>query len=231
MSDATRDPKQTLTFEQLEQESGLEDWRYVYGRLRARFATGDFATGLGLVDRIGAAAEEADHHPDVTLTYPHVDVVLVSHDVGGVTSRDLALARTVSGLAAEAGAQARPHEVAVVELALDVPDETEVRDFWAAVLGYDVDGDEVQDPAAALPGLWFQRAPGATGPVDQQRFHVDIGVPLEIAEERVAAAVAAGGTLVTAEHAPAFWVLADVHGNQVCVCTSAGRTSSEAATD
>ena len=49
-------------------------------------------------------------------------------------------------------------------------------------------------------------------------------VPPEVAQERVAAAVAAGGSLVTDEYAPAFWVLADAHGNKACVCTSEGRS-------
>ncbi|MGY5763867.1 4a-hydroxytetrahydrobiopterin dehydratase [Brachybacterium sp. DNPG3] len=71
--------------------------------LTARYRTGDFATGLALVERIGAAAEEAGHHPDVLLTYPSVTVTLTSHDVGGITSRDLDLAATIASLAAQAG--------------------------------------------------------------------------------------------------------------------------------
>lgn len=71
--------------------------------LTARFRTGDFATGLALVERIGAAAEEAGHHPDVLLTYPSVTVTLTSHDVGGITSRDIDLAATIASLAAQAG--------------------------------------------------------------------------------------------------------------------------------
>ena len=55
---------------------------------------------------------------------------------------------------------------------------------------------EVQDPGGRNNTLWFQEAPDATGEV-QQRFHLDIVVPREVAEERVAAAVAAGGTLVS----------------------------------
>lgn len=218
------DPKQTLTYEDVQQE-GLADWRYLFDTLHARYRTGSFATGLELVQRIGAAAEEANHHPDVLLTYPQVDVTLSSHDVGGVTSRDLDLARRISGFAAELGAEPAPGEVAAVELALDVPDHAEVKAFWAAVLGY-ADSrwpTEVKDPAGRLPTLWFQEAPDASGEV-QQRFHVDIRVPREVAEERVRAAVDAGGTLVSDADAPAYWVLADAHGNKVCVCTAAGRT-------
>lgn len=81
----------------------LADWRMIGSRLHATYATGSFAAGLALVNRIGEAAEAADHHPDVTLTYPRVEVRLSSHDVGAVTRRDLALARTISDLARQAG--------------------------------------------------------------------------------------------------------------------------------
>ena len=219
------DGKQTLTYQQVAAESGLDDWRYLYDKLHARFVTGSFAAGVALVDRIGAAADAADHHPDVTLTYPRVDVVLWSHDVRGVTSRDLDLARTISGYAAEAGHESRPGEPATIEIALDVPSYEEVQPFWAAVLGYEPSPHEVLDPHGVNPALWFQTSPDATGEV-AQRFHVDIRVAREVAEQRVRDAVAAGGTLVSAERAPAFWVLADAHGNQVCVCTADGRSSS-----
>jgi len=223
----TSDPKQKLTFQQVEGE-GLADWRYLFDALHARFRTGSFATGLELVDRIGAAAEEANHHPDVVLTYPQVDVTLSSHDVGGVTGRDLALARRISGFAADLGAEPAPQQVAAIEVALDVPDHEEVQQFWATVLGYGESRwpSQVEDPSGRLPALWFQQAPDATGEV-QQRFHLDIRVPREIAEDRVRAAVDAGGTLVSDADAPAFWVLADVHGNKVCVCTADGRPSGD----
>ena len=53
----------------------------------------------------------------------------------------------------------------------------------------------------------------------RNRIHVDITVAHDAAEARVAAALAAGGTLVSDAHARAFWVLADVEGNEACVCT------------
>lgn len=217
------DPNQVLRYPQV-QAADLPDWRFFLMRLHARFRTGSFVKGLELVTRITEAAEEANHHPDVVLTYPHVDVDLHSHDVHGVTSRDLALARRISAIAAELGVEAVPREVSTLELALDVPDAAAVKPFWRVVLGYQdhQDWPEVVDPAGRNNTLWFQEAPGATGEA-QQRFHLDIVVPREIAEERVEAAVAAGGTLVTGEHAPAFWVLADAHGNKVCVCTADGR--------
>jgi 4a-hydroxytetrahydrobiopterin dehydratase len=223
------DPKQVLRYPEIIGEAGLDDWRFFLGRLHARFRTGSFVKGLELVTRVTEAAEEANHHPDVVLTYPQVDVDLTSHDVGGVTSRDLDLARRISAIAAELGVEAAPREVSTLELALDVPDADEVKPFWRTVLGYADHGDwpEVIDKGGRNSTLWFQEAPGATGEV-QQRFHLDIVVPREVAEERVQAALDAGGTLVSTDAAPAYWVLADAHGNKVCVCTADGRETPEA---
>lgn len=89
-------------------DAGLDDWRISDGTLRAGFATGSFVAGLQFVTAIAAAAEEANHHPDVTLTYPFVDLRLVSHDVGAITERDVALARRVSEIARGQGIEADP---------------------------------------------------------------------------------------------------------------------------
>src|SRR5689334_3979899 len=109
---------ETLSFADVE-AAGLTDWRQLFEALRTRFVTGSFATGLALVNRIGELAEEANHHPDVDLRYPHVNVTLFSHDVFGVTSRDLDLARRISAAAAELGVTADPRATSVVEIALD----------------------------------------------------------------------------------------------------------------
>lgn len=85
--------------------ASLAGWRHDDDALQITFATGTFATGLALVDQIGEAAEAADHHPDLTLTFPTVSVLLTSHDVGGVTRRDVKMARRVSELAATAGVE------------------------------------------------------------------------------------------------------------------------------
>jgi len=217
------DPLQTLRYPDV-LAADLPDWRFFLDKLHARFTTGSFTAGLALVTAITDAAEAADHHPDVVLTYPMVEITLSSHDVDGVTSRDLDLARTISALAADQGVASAPAKVQTLELALDVPSAEAVQPFWAAVLGYDDLEREpaVGDPTGINNSLWFQTAPEATGEV-QQRFHLDIVVPREVAEDRVEAALAAGGTLVSTDEVPAFWVLADAHGNKVCVCTADGR--------
>lgn len=100
------DPKTVLDQTQVQAEQ-LSDWNFSEGLLSAIFSTGDFATGLQLVSRLGEAAEAAEHHPDVELTYPTVTVRLTSHDVGGVTTRDTELAAAISRFAADLGAPAQ----------------------------------------------------------------------------------------------------------------------------
>lgn len=203
----------------------LADWRVLLGRLHARFDTGDFATGARLVAAITEAAEELDHHPDVDLRYPHVTVSTVSHDVGHLTGRDRELARRISEAAQELDVEAVPVEVSTLEVGLDVMDADAVRPFWVAVLGLEPDdrGDLV-DPDGRLAGLWFQQMDEPR--TQRNRVHLDISVPHDVAEQRVADALAAGGTLVSDERAPSWWVLADAERNEVCVCTWQARSSS-----
>jgi len=212
-----------LSFADVE-AADLPDWRRLFDTLRTRYRTGDFATGLQLVTRIGELAEAANHHPDVDLRYPTVAVVLWSHDVGGVTSRDVDLARGISRAAADLGVEADPTSLAVVEIALDTADHEEIKPFWRAVLGMTDDPEldsQLFDLVGSLPTLWFQDTDPHEEP--RQRFHLDIRVPPEVAESRIAAALEAGGTLVTDENAPRFWVLADPQGNKACVTTGRGR--------
>ena len=210
----------TLTRQQVADQQ-LEGWEFLVGGIEAFYETGDFATGVALVDRVGAAAEAANHHPDVTLTYPAVHLRMLSHDVGGVTDRDISLARTIAAIARELGVAARPERLSRVELGLDATDFAAVGAFWAAVLGYDLDDDELTDPQGRQVTLWLQQTDAHEEP--RQRFHVDVSVPPEQVQPRIAAGLAAGGTLVSDEHAPAFTVLADPEGNKACICTWLGR--------
>jgi len=211
----------TLTAAQIQHE-GLADWVLVVRALEARYETNGFATGLELVARIGAAAEEADHHPDVTLTWPTVLVRLWSHDSRGVTERDIALARRISDIAQELGVAATPARTQNLELCLDTADIKAAGPFWAAVLGYDWDEEnlEIVDPDGRMPTTWFQQTDehGSTGE-PRQRWHLDIHVDPAVADQRIDAALAAGGVLVSDEEAPSFTILADPEGNRVCVCT------------
>ena len=200
--------------------AGLDDWRMLLIGIHARFATGSFAAGVRLVDAIGAAADEVDHHPDVTLTYPRVDVALVSHDVGRVTGRDLALAQRISEIAAEQGVAADPASLQQLELALDSPDEASVLPFWRDLLAFDGGEGGIRDPHDRLPPVWFQES-GSDEP--RQRWHLDVWVPGDQVQARIDAVVNAGGRLVADVSEHSFWVLEDAEGNRSCVCTAQGR--------
>jgi len=188
----------------------------------AHFRTGSFAAGVALVDAIGRLADAANHHPDVDLRYRGVTVRLVSHDVEGLSERDVELARQISAAARELDVPADPAAVQVVQVTIDALVGPEVMPFWRAVLGYREMGDEdLVDPQGRGPSLWFQDM-DAPRP-QRNRLHVDVFVPHDQAEARVAAALAAGGRLVSDEHAPSWWTLADAEGNEVDVASWLGR--------
>lgn len=98
--------------------------------------------------------------------------------------------------------------------------------MWAALLTGDADAqgrgtpsDEVRDATGRVPNLWFGDASDDSPP---QRFHVEVYVAAEVAEQRIAAAVAAGGTVVDDSESPSLTVVADQDGNRgvICVATS-----------
>jgi 4a-hydroxytetrahydrobiopterin dehydratase len=194
------------------------------GTLHGGFRTGDFAGAVRLVDRVAEAADAADHHPDVELGYGTVAFRLRSHDAGGVTERDLKLALTIQELAEELGAERTGAMPARYDVAIDCTDALAIRPFWRVGLGYvelaaDSDGDiDLVDPQGHGPRVWFQRMELAR--TERNRIHLDVYVPTDEAEDRVAAIIEAGGVLLTEEHAPEWWVLADVEGNELCVCTA-----------
>jgi 4a-hydroxytetrahydrobiopterin dehydratase len=198
---------------------GVADWRYVFGAVRATFAAGSFPAAATLVAAISEAAERLVHHPDIDVRYPgDVHVAVRTHATGGLTTLDIDLARAVSAIAAEAGASPRPLSSQVTEIAIDTMDETAIRPFWAAALGYEVAGDgSLYDPRRSGPSVWFQKM--EVPRTERNRFHLDISVPHDAADERIAAALAAGGTLVSDRRARAFWILADAEGNEACICT------------
>lgn len=153
-----------------------------------------------------------------------MDVKLISHDVNHITQRDIDLARRISEIARTQGIDAAPAVLAELELALDTADLAAVGPFWAALLTGDPAarvGDDVVDPNGRVPLLWFQHTDAHETP--RQRFHLDVWVPHDVADERIAAAVAAGGRVVDDTEAPAFIVLADGEGNRACVCTCLDR--------
>ena len=168
--------KDTLTSTQVSESEGLEDWRVLLRSLHSSFKTGSMAKGLDFASRVGAAADEANHHPDLTVTYPRVHVLLTTHDADGLTQRDVDLARKISAIAKELGIAAEPSVVASLEIAIDALDIPRVKPFWEAVLGYKPHSDDdCVDPYGRGPAFWFQQM-DAPRP-QRNRIHIDVTVP------------------------------------------------------
>ena len=218
-------------------DADLSDWRKLGQGLHARFLVADFAAAVRFASAIAEAGDALGHHPRVTLGNAYVDLKLISddavfrdqegteHTVEWVTQRDVDLARRVSEIAAEQAVRADPASITTIELALDTADATRIAPMWAALLtgstdahGHGSIGDDIRDHTGRVPILWFQDADEHETP--RQRFHLDVWVAPEVADQRIAAAVAAGGTIVDDSQAPSYTVIADQDGNKACVCTS-----------
>jgi 4a-hydroxytetrahydrobiopterin dehydratase len=208
---------------QFSEADGVEDWWVLGEGACAYFRTGSFVAGTRLVHAIGELAGLGEHHPDLDLRHEGVTVRLLTtaDDWYGLTEHDLDLARQISAVARQLGLSADPSALQTVQVSIDALVGSEVMPFWRAVLGYeyrpDSPDEDLIDPRGRGPSLWFQEM-DAPRP-QRNRIHIDVWVPHDQAEARVKAAIAAGGRLVTDEHAPGWWTLADPEGNEVDVAT------------
>ena len=218
----------------------LTDWRKLAQGLHARYLVDDFGAGVRFVAAVGEAGDMLGHHPRVSIGTGYVDLKLITDDavyrdddgteivLEWVTQQDVDLARRITEIAAGHGLAADPASVSMVELGLDTARSATIAPVWAALLtgnpaaqGHGSPSDEIRDALGRVPNLWFGDAGEDEPPL--QRFHVEVYVAAEVAEQRIAAAVAAGGTVVDDSDAPGLTVIADQDGNRgvLCVDTSA----------
>lgn len=196
----------------------MPKWRLVQGRMHLVVRFADFRRAASFVAKIGEMAEDADHHPEIDIRWNRVHLALSSPDVDGITCRDVRLANAIVPVIKIFGGAIDPAPFSETRITIDTADVQAIRPFWAAIYGYGQrDGDELVDPARALPRIWFK--PSGVSPLERNRVHLDIFVPADQADERIQAAVAAGGRVINSGQAPAWWVLADAEGNEACVCT------------
>jgi 4a-hydroxytetrahydrobiopterin dehydratase len=206
-------------------DAGLSDWRKLAQALHARYSIPNYDVAATFITAVARVAEADGHHPDLVIKHSVIDVSLCTHEDGlWVTQKDIDMARKISDIAREIGLVPRPSEVTQLEIALDTAQEDRAGTFWSVLLTGRPDNkiyDSVFDPTGRVPGLWFQGTDVHETP--RQRWHFDVWLAPEVTEERIAAAVAAGGSVVDDAGAPSFTVLADPEGNRVCVCTESGR--------
>jgi 4a-hydroxytetrahydrobiopterin dehydratase len=225
-------------------ESNLSDWRKLAQGLHARYIVDDFGTGARFVTAVGEAGDAVGHYPIVSIGPRYVDLKLISDDalyrddegtehvLEWVTQRDVDLARRITEIAADHELDADPASVSQIELGLDTAHSGTIAPVWAALLtgnaeaqGHGSPSDEIRDAIGRVPNLWF-------GDADEhdtqgQRFHIEVYVAPEAAEQRIAAALAAGGTVVDDSNAPSLTVIADQDGNKCVLCVDASATKKD----
>ena len=77
----------------------LSGWEHTGGEITREYRLDSFAGAIAFVVRLSYAAEAADHHPDLDIRYSKVRVTLSTHSEGGVTAKDIDLARVIEGFA------------------------------------------------------------------------------------------------------------------------------------
>ena len=217
-----------------EASAAVEDlgWRYLLGALATSVAVESMAQAVSIATEVvGACGADADAHLRVDVRPDRVDLTLMDRALVTATARDVELARVITEVVSRLGlatggvsaATSPGRPVQAIEIAIDALDIPAVRPFWKAVMAY-VDernngepDDGLIDPVRQGPTIWFQQMDEPR--VQRNRIHFDVTVSHDEAEARVNAAVDAGGHLVNDAHARSFWILADVEGNEVCVCT------------
>jgi 4a-hydroxytetrahydrobiopterin dehydratase len=75
--------------------AAIKDWRAENDRLSKRFEFENFAQALEFVNRVGAIADAHDHHPDIYFGWGYAEITLTTHDRGGITDFDFAVAREI----------------------------------------------------------------------------------------------------------------------------------------
>lgn len=202
-------------------------WRYLLATLVIAYAVGSLSESASATRAVVAGCgDEADGHLRIDVRPDRVELSLQTRSIGAVTEVDVDLAGRIATIAGDLGLQrvvGGPRPPQMLEIAIDTLDAEAIRPFWKAVLGYtdepspDGPGDGLVDPAGQMPTVWFQ---DMDEPRPQRnRIHFDLTVAHDEADERVAAALNAGGVLLSDDEARAFWILAAAQGNEVCVCT------------
>lgn len=206
-----------------EASTGAPDWRVIGDKLHLVAKAKGFPAAIDFVSAVASIAEDQQHHPDIDIRFNRVFIAVSSHDVGGITERDVRFANAVADEARARELTMAAHPLTTVEVGIDCRDPERIAPFWAAILGGKVQGErhDVVDPFSRTPLIWFQKT---DSPAEQRgRTHLDIGVPRDEASSRIKAAVAAGGHIVDDSHLPSFCVLGDADGNVACVCSCEGR--------
>lgn len=84
-----------------EKVAKFPEWRVAGDKLRRDFQFADFVEAFGFMTRVAILAEASQHHPEWSNVYSRVTVELTTHDAGGISERDFALAESIDGLVSD----------------------------------------------------------------------------------------------------------------------------------
>jgi 4a-hydroxytetrahydrobiopterin dehydratase len=206
-------PNKRTTAKAFHDAAGVEDWRVLFWGAYAYYHVESFAQGVRFVAAIAKVADAVGHFPDVDLRPEGLMIRTSSTPEGALGERDIELARGISGAAQELGLVSDPSQVQVVGIAVAQDTAVDTRPFWAAALGYDIGTADAIDPHRRWPHVSFQ-ALKPPKPA-RGRTHIDVSVPKDQAEARVAAALAAGGRIADDRNVPYWWTLASPENHKV----------------
>lgn len=195
---------------------GVDDWVVLHGGATAVFGVRSLGEAARLAEMVASVPDLESSETVLTIANDRLTVRL-TRDLWQLEQRHIDLARAISAVTRAHGAVADRAAVHEVQLAIAAkPDAVDV-DFWRAVLGYaPMAEDNAVDPLGHGSTVWMQELDESR--VLRHAMHIDVSVAREHVEERLAAALAAGGRIVDDSGAPATWTLSDRAGNRVCIC-------------
>jgi 4a-hydroxytetrahydrobiopterin dehydratase len=193
---------------------GVDDWVVLHGGPTAVFRLGSLQEAAGLA---AAVADLPGLEPRTLLTAASDRLtVKLTREMWGIEERHVEVARAISAVAREHGAVADRNAVHEVQVAIAAKPEVIDLGFWRAVLGYvPLHDDNCIDPLGQASTVWMQELDPAK-PL-RHAMHVDVSLAHDQVENRLRAALAAGGRVVDDSAAPSGWILADQAGNKVCI--------------
>jgi 4a-hydroxytetrahydrobiopterin dehydratase len=198
-------------------EPGVDDWRVTSWGPQACFRAASLDAAASLVPVIVEAGRRNSVDPDVDLRPEAIVIRVPYRGAERIPAGAARFAAAVSEAAGDLGMEPDRGSIQTVDIMV-VQSGVDTRPFWTAALGYDVLGDtDAVDPLRRGPSLSFQEMDRA----GRGRTHIDVSVPADLAEARVAAALAAGGRLVDESRAPLWWTIAspDNHGIDIAAWT------------
>ncbi len=201
---------------------GTGDWRAML-TAATHYPITSFGKGVAFVEAVAGLADDAGLPLLIDLRYSGVtvDSGKDQHEADGFAE----LARAVQSAAHDLGLAADTAQIRDFQVGIDALDVLAVREFWRVALGYVADPragvTDLYDPRRLNPPVFFQQLDEPRP--QRNRIHLDLFVPDDEAEARVAAAVAAGGRVAFDAFAPDWWTVADPEGNELDIAVAVGR--------